>query len=74
MASNLIKNLRSNPDNEDLFECNASVVSYKTGIPVLDYYIGYPTNNKTMAFFQGKIIRSMIMYNSLRKIKLKNII
>lgn len=44
MASNLIKNLRSNPDNEDLFECNASVVSYKTGIPVLDYYIGYHVN------------------------------
>jgi RecA/RadA recombinase len=44
MESNLIKNLRSNPDNDDLFDCNATVISYKTGIPVLDYYIGYYVN------------------------------
>jgi len=37
----LIENLRNDPSNKDLFDCNASVVSYKTGIPILDYYLGY---------------------------------
>lgn len=37
----LIENLRNDPSNQDLFTCNASVISYKTGIPILDYYLGY---------------------------------
>lgn len=41
----LIKNLRQNaPKGENFFDCNASVVSYKTGFPVLDYYLGYLVN------------------------------
>lgn len=30
--------------DENYFECNASVVTYKTGIPQLDYYLGYRIN------------------------------
>ena len=26
------------------FDCNASVISYSTGFPVLDYYLGYKVN------------------------------
>lgn len=38
----LIEALRENsPKGENYFDANASVVSYKTGIPVLDYYLGY---------------------------------
>lgn len=38
----LIKTLRENaPKGENYFDCNASVVSYKTGFPALDYYLGY---------------------------------
>ena len=41
----LIKHLRENsPKGENYFDCNASVVSYKTGFPVLDYYLGYLVN------------------------------
>ena len=41
----LIKKLReSSPKGEDYFMCNASTVSYKTGFPVLDYYLGYLVN------------------------------
>ena len=41
----LIKKLRENsPKGEDYFACNASTVSYKTGFPVLDYYLGYLVN------------------------------
>lgn len=29
---------------DDYFNCNASVVSYSTGYPVLDYYLGYTVN------------------------------
>ena len=29
---------------DDYFDCNASVVTYKTGIPQLDYYLGYRIN------------------------------
>lgn len=30
--------------DEDYFDGNASVVTYKTGIPQLDYYLGYRVN------------------------------
>ncbi len=41
----LVKALRENSSkNERFFDCNASVISYKTGIPVLDYYLGYRVN------------------------------
>ena len=41
----LIERLRENaPKGENYFDCNATVVSYKTGFPVLDYYIGYLVN------------------------------
>ena len=29
---------------DDYFNCNASVISYSTGFPVLDYYLGYKVN------------------------------
>ena len=29
---------------DDFFDCNASVISYSTGFPVLDYYLGYKVN------------------------------
>jgi len=30
--------------DENYFDCNASVVTYKTGLPQLDYYLGYRVN------------------------------
>lgn len=41
----LLRELRdSGSKNADLFSSNASVISYRTGIPVLDYYLGYIVN------------------------------
>ena len=41
----LMQELRdSGSKNADLFNSNASVISYRTGIPVLDYYLGYIVN------------------------------
>lgn len=41
----LMENLRgSMKKDDDSFECDASVISYKTGIPQLDYYLGYRIN------------------------------
>lgn len=40
----LIDALRNNGGKNDYFDCNASVISYKTGFPVLDYYLGYKVN------------------------------
>lgn len=41
----LLEALRNNGGkNADYFDCNASVISYKTGFPVLDYYLGYKVN------------------------------
>lgn len=40
----LIEALRNNGSKEGYFETNASVISYKTGFPVLDYYLGYKVN------------------------------
>lgn len=41
----LIKRLRENsPKGENYFDCNATMISYKTGFPVLDYYLGYLVN------------------------------
>ena len=39
----LIKSLREQTDGKDesQFEGNASLVSYKTNFPQLDYYLGY---------------------------------
>lgn len=37
----LLENLKEDPSNKDLFDPNASIISYKTGIPILDYYLGY---------------------------------
>ena len=63
MAKNknfLIQALRENEaakgkKADDYFECNASVVSYSTGFPVLDYYLGYRVNvfNKKNEFVQS---------------------
>lgn len=40
MSNLLIKALRA--DSKDgMFDANASIISYKTGFPVLDYYLGY---------------------------------
>ena len=50
MAKNvLIEALRANEaskgkKSDDYFECNASVISYSTGFPVLDYHLGYTVN------------------------------
>ena len=30
--------------SDGYFDCNASVISYSTGFPVLDYYLGYKVN------------------------------
>lgn len=30
--------------DENYFDCNASIVTYKTGLPQLDYYLGYRIN------------------------------
>lgn len=40
----LIEALRETSGKNNLFENNASVISYKTGFPVLDYYLGYRVN------------------------------
>lgn len=41
----LIENLRSKQKKgKSYFDCNASVISYKTGFPTLDYYLGYRVN------------------------------
>ena len=40
----LIESLRQTGGKKNLFENNASVISYKTGFPVLDYYLGYRVN------------------------------
>ena len=45
----LIEALRNNEaakgkKSDNYFECNASVISYSTGFPVLDYYLGYNVN------------------------------
>lgn len=43
--SELMDALRnSGAKDADLFNCNGTVISYKTGIPVLDYYLGYLVN------------------------------
>lgn len=40
----LVEALRKNSSKNNYFDCNASVISYKTGFPVLDYYLGYKVN------------------------------
>lgn len=45
----LIEALRANEaskgkKSDDYFNCNASVISYSTGFPVLDYHLGYTVN------------------------------
>jgi RecA/RadA recombinase len=45
----LVEALRANEASkgkkaDDYFNCNASVISYSTGFPVLDYYLGYKVN------------------------------
>ena len=40
----LVDSLRANSGKTNYFDCNASVISYKTGFPVLDYYLGYKVN------------------------------
>lgn len=41
----LVEALRNNSGKKgNYFVCNASVISYKTGFPVLDYYLGYRLN------------------------------
>lgn len=40
MANLLVQALRAN-SKEGEFDANASIISYKTGFPVLDYYLGY---------------------------------
>lgn len=50
MAKNLlVEALRANDASrgkkaDNYFDCNASVISYSTGFPVLDYYLGYKVN------------------------------
>ena len=50
MAKNvLIEALRANEASkgkkaDNYFNCNASVISYSTGFPVLDYHLGYNVN------------------------------
>ena len=45
MAKNfLINALRENNPKSTMFNCDASVISYKTGFPILDYYLGYKVN------------------------------
>lgn len=39
----LISALRNN-NKDGKFDCDATVISYKTGFPVLDYYLGYKVN------------------------------
>lgn len=40
MANLLVEALRSNSKTGE-FDANASIISYKTGFPVFDYYLGY---------------------------------
>ena len=40
----LIQSLRLNNPKSNMFNGDASVISYKTGFPVLDYYLGYKVN------------------------------
>ena len=45
----LIESLRANEaskgkKSDNYFDCNASVISYSTGFPALDYYLGYNVN------------------------------
>lgn len=40
----LIQSLRQATGKKNLFGANATVISYKTGFPVLDYYLGYRVN------------------------------
>ena len=50
MSTNyLVDALRANDASkgkkaDNYFDCNASVISYSTGFPVLDYYLGYKVN------------------------------
>ena len=45
MAKNfLIEALRQNNPKSSMFDCDADVISYKTGFPILDYYLGYKVN------------------------------
>lgn len=39
----LLRALRAQ-DKSGKFDCDAAVISYKTGFPVLDYYLGYKVN------------------------------
>lgn len=39
--NNLIESLRSDVKTGELFNNNTSIISYKTGIAPLDYYLGY---------------------------------
>ena len=40
----LIEALRANDKKTNYFQASTSVISYKTGFPVLDYYLGYVVN------------------------------
>ena len=40
----LMEALRNGDTKKKKFDANASVISYKTGFPVLDYYLGYKVN------------------------------
>lgn len=55
----LLESLRANDAKTNYFENNASVVSYKTGFPVLDYYLGYKVN------VMGDENKLIMQYNSL---------
>lgn len=61
MGKNLLIEALRNSDAErgkkadKYFDCNASVISYSTGFPVLDYYLGYKVN---VCDEEGKYIES----------------
>lgn len=45
MSKNLlIEALRANPKNKDMFNSTGTFLSYKTGYPTLDYFMGYQIN------------------------------
>lgn len=44
MANKLIRELRELSGKDKLFDVNGTVISYKSGFPVLDYYLGYLVN------------------------------